>query len=287
MSTGDRLKGKVAFITGAARGIGRATAIKLASEGANIVLLDIAQPVVSETIVSHEDLKPTTLQDLEEATRLVTQTGQRALMIQADVRAYEAMVQSVERIVSEFGQIDIVVTNAGVVAWSPWIEMTPEHWQVVIDVNLTGTFNTLKAVTDHMVQRKQGCMITLSSVGGRQGVPGVANYASTKWAVIGLTKTLALELGPYNIRVNSVAPTAVNTPMFRSRGQARSTNPENPNASAVDQDIQVRGNHALPISALEPEDIANGIAFLCSDEARHISGLVLDIAAGGNARYTA
>lgn len=123
----------------------------------------------------------------------------------------------------------------------------------------------------------------LSSVGGRQGVPGVANYVATRWGVIGLVKTVALELGKYNITVNAVNPTAVNTPLYRSQGQEHSTGVDSPQA----QDAQTLQNHALPIPALNPEDIADGIVFLASDEAKYISGIALDIAAGGNARYTA
>ena len=136
--------------------------------------------------------------------------------------------------------------------------MQPEQWQNVIDVNLTGVANSMWAVIPQMQKQQSGKIITLTSIGGRMGVPGVANYASTKWAVIGLTKTVALELGKDNITVNAVAPTAVNTPLYRSEGQYNSTGMN----SFAEQDEAMLGFHALPVPAVEPEDIADAIAFL-------------------------
>lgn len=281
------LHGRVALITGAARGIGRAAAVKLAEQGADIALLDIAQAVVPPHLVNPDEFAPATTGDMEETERLISALGRRVLVIYADVRDYQAMEAAAAQTVQTLGRLDILIASAGVAVWSSWADMSPEHWQLVIDVNLTGTFNAMKAATPYMIDQRFGRMITLSSIGGRQGVPGVANYAASKWAVIGLTKSVALALGEYNITVNSVAPTAVNTPMYRSLAQARSTNPDKPAPTAEDQDVQMFAAHALPIAALEPADIANGIAFLCSDEAKYISGVTLDIAAGANAHYTA
>ncbi len=274
------LSGKVALVTGAARGIGRATAVELAKQGADVALLDIAQPQGVKNIHSYRLANRT---ELEEAVRLVQAEGRRALPIVADVRDLAAMKQAAETTVRELGGLDILVANAGIAIWSPFDEMTSQQWSDVIDVNLTGVANSMWAVIPQMRKQKRGKIIVVSSVGGRMGVAGVANYSATKWGVIGLVKSVALELGQDNITVNAVAPGAVNTPLYRSEGQRRSTSAN----TSQDQDKATLGYHALPIPALEPSDVAMAIAFLAKDDARYISGAVLDVAAGGNARYTA
>ena len=270
-----RLSGQVAFVTGSARGIGRATAVKLALEGADIVSLDIAAPIGAAP--------PATPADLEETERLIRETGRRVISIQADVRDLPAMQEAVQRAVSEFERVDMMIANAGAVVWENFQNSSLENWSLVVDVNINGVFNSIKAVIPHMIERRYGRIVTLASIGGRQGVVGNGSYTTTKWAVIGLTKSAALELGQYNITVNAISPTAVNTPMYRSEGQMASTGA----ADHAAQDEQMLAHHALPVGPVEPEVIADGIAFLCSDEARFISGVALDIAAGGNARYTA
>ena len=274
------LSGQVAMITGAARGIGRATAIELARQGANIVLLDIADPQGVENISGY---RLANSDELNKAVELVEAEGVTAISIVADVRNLDRLKEASKMTVDRLGKIDILVANAGIGIWSPFDKMQPEQWQNVIDVNLTGVANSMWAVIPQMQKQQSGKIITLTSIGGRMGVPGVANYASTKWAVIGLTKTVALELGKDNITVNAVAPTAVNTPLYRSEGQYKSTGM----SSFAEQDEAMLGFHALPVPAVEPEDIANAIAFLASDKARYVSGLVMDVAAGGNATYTA
>ncbi len=281
-TTMGRLKGKVAIITGAARGIGRACAVAMAREGADIVALDIAKQMPGIT-----GYRLSTPDDLKETERLVKTQGRRCLSIQGDVRDMEAMRQMAERTIKELGKIDILVANAGIAAWSPFATMTDEQWNNVIDVNLTGAANSMRAVLPHMIERKQGRIIALSSIGGRAGAAGVANYAATKWGIIGLVKTAALELGKDNITVNAVCPTAVNTPLYRSEGQRRSTLPNLDRPTDADQDDQMLQYHALPVPALEPEDIADSVVFLASDQARYITGAAIDVAAGGNARYTA
>ena len=274
------LSDRVAMITGAARGIGLATAIELARQGANIVLLDIADPQGVENISGY---RLANSDELNKAVELVEAEGVTAIPIVADVRDRDRLTEAANTTIKRLGKIDILVANAGIAIWSPFDKMQPEQWQNVIDVNLTGVANSMWAVIPQMQKQQSGKIITLTSIGGRMGVPGVANYASTKWAVIGLTKTVALELGKDNITVNAVAPTAVNTPLYRSEGQYNSTGMN----SFAEQDEAMLGFHTLPVSAVEPEDIANAIAFLASDKARYVSGMVLDVAAGGNARYTA
>lgn len=278
-NTSLNLKGKTALITGAARGIGLAIAVDLAKQGVNIALLDLADPTGGMAIKGYRLANE---EELNLATQEVKKLGVQAIAIKTDVRDLASMKKAVERTVQELGGLDIVVANAGIAAWSPFEEMEEGQWKDVIDVNLTGVANTVWASLPQLTQQGGGSIITLTSIGGRQGVPGVANYASTKWGVIGLTKTLALELGKYNIRVNAIAPTAVNTPLYRSEGQYQSTGMN----SFADQDQAMLGYHALATPALDPVDIAQSATFLASDNAKYISGLVLDVAAGGNARYT-
>ncbi|MDO1501625.1 SDR family NAD(P)-dependent oxidoreductase [Winogradskyella maritima] len=273
------LKGKTALVTGAARGIGLGIAVDFAKQGINVALLDIADPKGGMAI---EGYRLANKSELDSATKEIQKLGVKAIGIQADVRNLEAMKKAVDKTISELGGLDIVVANAGVGIWSPFEDMNEKQWKDVIDVNLTGVANTVWASLPQLKKQKSGSVITLSSIGGRQGVPGVANYASTKWAIIGLTKTLSLELGKYNIRVNSIAPTAVNTPLYRSEGQYKSTGM----SSFEDQDNAMMGYHSLPTPALDPVDIAQSATFLASDNSKFISGLVLDVAAGGNARYT-
>lgn len=275
-----RLAGKVALVTGAARGIGRATALRLAREGADVALLDIADPTGGG--IALRGYRLATEAELDEAVAAVRATGRRALKLRADVRDLAAMKAAADRAAGELGGLDVAVANAGHVVWGRHEDQTEKEWRDVVDVNLHGTMNTVWAALPHLRRRGGGRIITLSSIGGRQGVAGNGSYTPSKWAVIGLTKSLALELGEYGITVNAVAPTAVNTPMYRSEGQMRSTGM----STAAQQDAAMLGYHALPVPALEPDDVADGIAFLASDGARHISGLVLDIAAGGNARYS-
>ena len=276
---GMDLQGKAALITGAARGIGFAIAEDLAKQGVNIALLDIADPTGGMAV---KDYRLANEAELRSATDKIKKLGVKAISIKADVRDLDAMKRATGRTIAELGGLDIVVANAGVASWSPFEDMKENQWQDVIDVNLTSVANTAWAALPQMKKQKSGSIITLTSIGGRQGVPGVANYASTKWAVIGLTKTLALELGKYNIRVNAIAPTAVNTPLYRSEGQYKSTGMN----SFEEQDKAMLGYHALPTPALDPVDIAHSATFLASDSAQFISGLVMDVAAGGNARYT-
>ncbi len=276
---GMDLQGKTALVTGAARGIGLAIAEDLAKHGVNIALVDIANPTGGMAIrgyrLANED-------ELRSSTDKIKKLGVKAIGIKADVRDLGALKKATDRTIAELGGLDIVVANAGVASWSPFEDMKENQWKDVIDVNLTGVANTAWAALPQMKKQKSGSIITLTSIGGRQGVPGVANYASTKWAVIGLTKTLALELGKYNIRVNAIAPTAVNTPLYRSEGQYRSTGMN----SFEEQDKAMLGYHALPTPALDPVDIAHSATFLASDNAQFITGMVMDVAAGGNAHYT-
>lgn len=276
----ENLKGRVALVTGAARGIGFAAALELAKQGANIALLDIADEIGAGMAIKGYRLSSEA--ELNEAVNKIKATGVKAIGIKADVRNLAQMKMAASKIENEFGGIDIVVANAGIVAWAKIIDSTEKQWKDVFDVNTNGVINTIWAALPSLKKSKSGRIITLSSIGGRMGVLGNGAYSPTKWAVIGLTKSLALELGEFSITVNAVAPTAVNTPMYRSEGQIKSTGMN----SEEDQNKAMLGYHSLPTPALDPRDIADAIVFLASDNAKFISGLVMDVAAGGNAHYT-
>lgn len=266
------LSGKAALVTGAARAIGRACAVELARKGANVVAMDIADP----DAFPYLDYPMASQQDLAETKRLIEAEGRKCLTIQGDIRSMEQMRRIVSRSISELGQLDIVVANAGLVPFVPLIEMTDQQWRDVIDVNLTGTANTIRAVLPHMIEREQGQIVAITSTLGRQGNANNAHYVASKWGIVGLVKAAALEAGPHSVTVNAVAPTGVRTIRF----------PEEPEARAMAEEFLSEYN-ALPVLLLEPSDVADSVAFLVSPQAKYISGAVLDVAAGANAKYTA
>ena len=275
------LTGKVALVTGAARGIGRAIALDFARNGANVALLDLADPTGGMAISGYRLANE---KELDEAVAAVGELGVKALKLKVDVRNYTAMKAAASRVARELGGLDIAVANAGICIWTTIEGSNEQEWRDTIDVNINGVFNTIQAVIPHMKAGKGGRIITLSSIGGRQGVVGNGAYPTTKWAVIGLTKSAAMELGPANITVNAIAPGPVNTPLYRSQGQLRSMGLE----SFEEQDKAVGA--MLPIKvkpALDPQDIADTATFLASDQARFISGEVIDVALGYNTIYNA
>lgn len=274
------LAGKVAFVTGAARGIGRAISEIFAMNGADVAMLDIADP---SRLNSSPGYRVANMDEFNAAFASVKQYGTKVLQIQVDVRDLAAMQSAAERTNRELGGIDIVVANAGYVAWHSFEDGTPQLWHDVVDVNVHGVFNTAKATIPFLKQRG-GRIINMASVGGRAGFAGNGAYTSTKWAVIGMTKQAAQELGQYNITVNAIAPGAVNTAMYRSEGQMRSMGV----SSSEEQDALI--NPVSPLGnagAIGPEDIAQTALFLASDAAKTISGTTIDNALGFNASYTA
>src|SRR5215207_851002 len=203
-----RVEGKVAFITGAARGQGRSHALRLAEEGADIIAVDVCRPL--ET-VPYELPTP---DDLAETGKLVEDLDRRIVTRQADVRDLSQLQRVVQEGVSELGHIDIVCANAGIASLAPALEMEEQVWQEMIDVNLTGVWKTIRAAVPPMVERRQGgSVIITSSVAGLLGFGNLAHYVAAKHGVVGLMRTLAQELAPHMIRVNTINPTTVNTPM--------------------------------------------------------------------------
>ncbi|MFT4262578.1 MAG: mycofactocin-coupled SDR family oxidoreductase [Nocardioides sp.] len=260
-----RLEGKVAFITGIARGQGRSHAIRLASEGADIVGLDICAPV------DDVPYDPATPEDLAETVRLVEETGRRIIAEQADVRDAEALGALAQRGVDELGGIDVVAANAGICIPATWDATTPRIWANHMDINVTGVWNTVMATAPHLIQRGGGSIIITSSYAGKKMQPWMIHYTTSKHALVGMTRGFASELGRHNIRVNSVHPGGVNTPM----GSGDMINALQ-RASAGTEALSTMGTPFLPKWVAEPEEISAVVAFLASDEtpwitAEHIS----------------
>jgi len=270
-----RMDGKVAFITGAARGQGRAHALRLAEEGADIVLVDacVDMATVGYPLASVEDL--------EEGAELVRKLGRRALSVQADVRDQAALDAAAATAVATFGRLDIVCANAGVASFAKTWELTDEQWADVIDVDLTGVWRTIRAVVPTMLDAGRGGSIVLtSSAGGIQGIQKFGHYVAAKHGVIGLMKTLANEVASARIRVNAVVPGTVLTDMVMNEPAMRLFRPDLEHPVLDDVREAMQSMHALPTPWLDPVDVSNAILWLSSDEARYVTGVVLPIDAG-------
>ena len=270
------LSGRAAVVTGAARGIGRATALELARQGADIALLDIARPDAIPELA----YPLASAAELEAATRQVAATGARALALAADIRDRAATGAALDRAAEAFGGFDILVANAAIAIDGPVAGMTAQAWQALFDVNVTGSWHSVQAALPGMRRRGGGRIVLITSIQARGGSDQSGAYAASKWALTGLMKSLALELGSENIAVNAVAPTAVETVMM-TRGH-----PTGP-APADRREAAKRPSHQLPRPPLQPEDIAAAITFLCGPAAASISGVTLDVNAGQSARIFA
>lgn len=272
-----RLEGKVAFITGAARGQGRSHAVRLAEEGADIIAVDICGPVSSNT-----QIEPATPEDLVETADLVKQLNRRIVTAEVDVRDYDAVKAAVDGGVEQLGRLDIICANAGIGNGGQTLDRTSEaDWTDMIDVNLSGVWKTVKAAVPHLISQGEGGSIILtSSVGGLKAYPHTGHYIAAKHGVVGLMRTFAVELGQHSIRVNSVHPTNVNTPLFMNEGTMRLFRPDLENPGPDDLAVAAQFMHVLPIGWVEPVDISNAVLFLASDEARFITGLTMTVDAG-------
>lgn len=262
----NRVQGKVALITGAARGQGRAHAIKLAEEGADLILTDLcAEP--TET-----DYPAATADDLAETVAMVEKLGRRVVHAIADVRDLAGQEALVREGVAELGRLDVVVANAGIVTWGRFWEMSPQRWQDMIDINLTGAYNTMRAAAPIMIAAGNGgSIIATSSVAGIKSLPGQAHYTAAKAGLVGLVKSAAIELAPYRIRVNSVHPWGVRTAMGEPGPEALKVMADNPSYGAA------MGQILFDPSISEPEDIANAVLFLASEESRTVTGTQLTV----------
>ena len=243
----QRLNGKVSVITGAAQGIGLATALKFAHEGAIVIVCDVKQAAVDDAVKQCQAI------------------GAQALGFVVDVTQREMVDATVKAVLDKFGRIDVLVNNAGITQDARLQKMTLEQFDRVIDVNLRGVFHCAQAVTDAMVAQGSGVILNASSVVGIYGNFGQTNYAATKFGVIGFTKTWSRELGPKGIRVNAIAPGFIQTPIL----------------STIPEKVIHEMTERVPLKRLgQPEDIANVYAFLASDEAAYINGTVIEVAGG-------
>jgi SDR family mycofactocin-dependent oxidoreductase len=270
-----RVQGKVAFVTGAARGQGRSHAVKLASEGANIIAVDRCAPIENAPYAM------ATREDLDETVRLVEEAGGKIVARVADVRDLDALAAVVNEGVDVFGRLDIIVANAGIVTYDPLAEMNAEKWQEMIDINLTGVWKTVRAGVQHIIDGGEGGAIVLtSSTAGLRTYDSIGHYVAAKHGVTGLAKTLASELGQYNIRANSIHPTNVNTPMLVNPGTLKMFRPDLDDPQVDDALDSFSAVHVLPTPWVEPEDVSNAILFLVSDEGRFVTGSQFSIDAG-------
>ena len=282
------LRDKVAVVTGAARGIGRATAIAFAREGADIIGLDICGPVDPRSGV-----EPSTPEDLEETGRLVRTAARRWLGIKLDQRDLPALRAAAVRGENDFGGIDILFANAGIQSFHTLLEMEDPDWHITIDVNLTGTANAIRAFAPYIVKRGGGRIIVTSSTQGQHGTKYGASYSASKWGIIGLMKSAALELGPYNITVNAVIPGLIDTPLTRHKeryAQVLQDAGKTPTGLSTDEEEArkiLTAKTPLGVPWIEPKDVAPVVVFLASDAARMVSGATYDVTAGDSAHNTA
>lgn len=271
-----RLEGKVAFITGGARGQGRSHAVRLAQEGADIIVIDACEP--QPNVPS----PPATEADLAETVRQVEELDRRIVARVADVRVQEQLDAAVADGIAQFGRLDVVSANAGI-AMTPALAhmMTDEEFMDMQDVNLAGVWRTAKAAIPHMIEAGNGGSIVLtSSEAGLKGYAHAASYVSAKHGVVGLMRTLAMELAPHMIRVNSIHPTQVDTPMIMNETIMKLFRPDIENPTKEDFAEASQHTNLLPIPWVEAVDISNALLFLASDEARYITGVTLPVDAG-------
>ena len=268
-----RVAGKVALVTGAARGQGRAHAVRLAQEGADIIAVDVCAPV------RNVPYPAATEADLAETTKQVEALDRRIVSRVVDTRDLAALTAAADEGVAELGKLDIVVGNAGICIMAPWDQVTPEIFRDTIDVNLVGTWNTVMATAPHLVRNGGGSIILTSSAAGLKGLPFLVPYVASKHGVVGLTRAFAAELAKDNIRVNSLHPTGVNTPMGAGEGTAVME-------SAMAGNPRIAGMfvNTLPVEITEPEDQANAVLFLASDESRYVTSMAMTVDAG-NTQY--
>ncbi len=283
------LSGKVAVVTGAARGIGAAACVALARAGADIVGIDIAGQASA-----HVDFTPADADELAATGRLVEQAGRRWLAVTLDQRNLPALREAAARVRAELGGVDILFANGGIQAFKPILEMEDADWHDQIDINLTGTMNAVRAFAPLLVERGGGRIIVTSSMQGQHGTKFGSAYAASKWGIIGLMKSAAMELGEYKITVNALIPGLIDTPLTRHEdryAQAIQTAGKQPSGDPAKDEETARSSLAakspLGVPWISPEDVAPMVVFLASDEARMVSGGTYAVTAGDSANVSA
>ncbi|AYJ51274.1 mycofactocin-coupled SDR family oxidoreductase [Rhodococcus sp. P1Y] len=272
-----RLEGKVAFITGAARGQGRSHAVRLAQEGADIIAVDICENI--DTVTPFYPLA--TEEELAETAAQVEALDRRIVARRADVRDLDQLQAVFDEGVAELGRVDIVVANAGIATYGLSWELTSEQWKDMIDVNLTGVFHTAKVAIPALIEAGNGGSIVFtSSIGGLKGIQHVAHYVAAKHGIVGLMRTMANELGQYKIRVNTVHPTNVDTIMIQNPGTYSMFAPGDPEPTQDKAMAGFMSLNTLPVPWIDPVDISNAVLYLSSDEGRYVTGVTLPVDAG-------
>lgn len=273
----DELQGKVAFVTGGARGQGRSHVLALARAGADIATCDIAAPIGT---VPYPLATPA---DLAVTRGMVEELGRRCVTVTADVRDTEQIDGAVAQAMDQLGQIDICVANAGICGFGRFWEITDPMWDDMIGTDLTGVFKTLRAVVPHMIERGQGRIVAISSMGGKMGNPNLAHYVAAKWGVIGLVKTLALEVAQSGITVNAICPATVDTAMVHNPAMYGLFCPDL-DMPTVDQ-VRPLYEQMSPMRVpwVDASDISDAVLFLSSPGARFVSGSTLEVSTGGSA----
>jgi SDR family mycofactocin-dependent oxidoreductase len=281
VSRTERLAGRVAVITGAARGQGRSHAIRLAEEGADVVLIDAC---VDHPTVEYPMPTPA---DLTETAELVEKIGRRAITAIADVRDLQTLTSAVDAAVAELGRLDIVVANAGIASYVSGAQMNDDQWIEMIDINLSGVWRTYRACIGHIqAAGRGGSVIMTSSVAGLRGIPNAAHYGAAKHGLVGLMRVLALEHGKERIRVNTIHPTTVDSGMVQN-DSTRVLFLPNPNKPRTQEDFArvAQTLNVLPVPWIQPEVVSSLVAFLASDEAEYITGAAIPVDAGMSARW--
>lgn len=286
---GNLLVGKVAVVTGAARGIGRAAAVTMAESGASVAGIDICA-----TVDPRSGVTPSSQADLEETGRLVQAAGARWKSFVADQRELPALRVIAAEVERELGGLDILFANAGIQAFHPLLEMEDPDWQIPIDVNLTGTANAIRAFAPAMVKRGGGRIIVTSSTQGQHGTLNGAAYSASKWGIIGLMKSAALELGRHGITVNALVPGLIDTPLTRHEeryAQALQAAGRTPTGDITKDEEEARkvlaGRSPLGVPWIDPAALAPVVVFLASDAAYMVSGATYDVTGGDSANNTA
>jgi (+)-trans-carveol dehydrogenase len=267
--------GKVVFITGVGRGQGRSHALAFARRGADVAGIDICAPIMTVPYdMATED-------DLRETRERVGEIGVRTVLEVADVRDRQGLQSAASKVLDELGRIDVVVANAGIFSVGDAFELTPQAWQDVLDVNLTGAWNTVQSCLPALVASgSESSIILTSSIGGVQGLLGCPHYVASKHGLLGLMRSLANELGAFGIRVNAVCPTNVNTPMIQNEANYRTFRPdlESPTEEQVAE--MARKMHILDVPWIEAEEVSDAVTWLASSAAKSITGVALPIDAG-------